>query len=115
VCSTIGNKSDGERQGQVEGPDPTGCADGDKKAKAEKQEAVVAAGAKSITDSVGRGRHGAQYGRYNHNIRICVAVPDRRKASYIGGETMLLELFPLIASAMAALSFLALTAEERYE
>jgi hypothetical protein len=82
---TIGNKSDGERPEQVEGPDPTGSADGSKKAKTEKQEAIIVAASKSITDSVGRGRHGAQYGRDNRNIRICVAVPGRREASHIRG------------------------------
>jgi hypothetical protein len=84
VCPTIGNKSDWGASGSGQKPDPTGSADGDEEAKAEKQEAVVA-DARSITDSIGRGRHDAQYGRDNRNIRICVAVPGGREASHIRG------------------------------
>jgi hypothetical protein len=57
--------------------------------------------------------HRAQYCSDNRNIRICVAVPGCREAPH--GETMLLELFPLIAAAVAALSFFALTANESFE
>jgi hypothetical protein len=81
VRPTIGTNPRGS-VGSGQKPDPTGSADGDEEAKAEKQEAV-AAGAKSITDSICRGRNGAQYGRDNCNIRICVAVPGGCEASHI--------------------------------
>jgi hypothetical protein len=103
-------RSETNPTGQVEGPDPTGiCADGGKEAKSEKQE--TAAGAIAIINRFGSDRHHVQHGRDPCNIRVCVAGSDRSKALHVREENMLLELFPLIASAMATFGFLVLTAE----
>jgi hypothetical protein len=81
VRPAIGTNPTGA-SGSGQKPDPTGSADDGKTAKTEKQE-VVAVDAKSITDSVGCAQHGAQYGRDNRNIRICVPVSGRREASHV--------------------------------
>lgn len=88
VCPTIGNKSDRGASGSGQKPDPTRSTDGGKTAKTEEQE-VVAVDARSITDSICRGRHGAQYGRDNYNIRICVAVSGGGEASLIRRDHVL--------------------------
>jgi hypothetical protein len=68
------NKTDGRRPGQVEGLDPDRIFNGDEKAKNQKQ-----AGAISVTSSVDFDRNRAQHGCDGRNVRICVAVPGRRK------------------------------------
>ena len=55
-----------------------------KKAKAEKQEGVLALSAQSIANSICRDANSDQYGRDNRNLRIGVAVPDRRKTPHLG-------------------------------
>jgi hypothetical protein len=55
---------------------------GDEKAKSKE----AAAGAISVTGPVGDDGNHAQHGGYGRDVRICVALPGRRKTSYIKGD-----------------------------
>jgi hypothetical protein len=65
-----------------------------------------------FSSSIGDDWNRAQHGGDGFDFRGFVAVPGRRKALHLnGGGIMLVDLFPLIASAMTVLCVLPFAAE----